>query len=136
MAVTRDNDIDPGSIVGRKYFTFNKELTPISQAGVAFCRMQIPVGFEITAVTAWARTANAAARVDVRINAVTALAATFAPGIGAGALPTSGVLAAGNAKFGAANATVDIYLTTDAGAVMDDLSVIVHWRPRQYRRSP
>ena len=134
MSVVRDNDIDPGSAVGRKHHLFAKELTPISQAAVCFGRIKVPWGFEITRVTAWARTANAAARVDVRINGVSALAAIAAPAIGVGNAPA--VIPLGAAKTGAADATIDLYLTTDAGAVMDDLAVIVEYRPRQYRRSP
>lgn len=134
MSILKDDGVDPGSYVGRKYIEFQKELTPISQAGVCFGRMRIPVAFEIVSVSVWARTANAAARADIRINGVTALAATQAPGIGVGNAPLVAALAA--AKFGAANATIDVYLTTDAGAVMDDLTLIIEWRPRVYRRSP
>ncbi|MGH3428483.1 MAG: hypothetical protein ACRDQZ_13100 [Mycobacteriales bacterium] len=132
--MTRDNDIDPLSQVARKRYEFYKELTPISQAGVVFARITPGVAFEIVSVQSWTRNANAAARVDVRISSVTALAAPFAPAIGAANAPTVGVLAA--ARFGTAAQTIDIYLTTDGGQVMDDCTVIVEWRPRVYRHSP
>ncbi len=134
MSITKDNDIDPNSEIAKRRFEFQKELTPISQAGVCFGRYRPKVAFEITAVEAWSRTGNAALRVDVRISGVTALNATLAPGIGVGTAPAAGVLAA--AKFGTANDTIDIYLTTDGAAVADDILVVVHWRPRVFRRSP
>jgi hypothetical protein len=132
--VIQDKDIDPLSQVGRKRFEFYKELTPISQAGVCFARITPGVAFEIVSVQAWTRTGDANARVDARISAVSALAAAFAPAIGVANAPTNGALAAG--KFGTAVQTIDVYLTTGAGAVMDDCTVIVEWRPRVYRRSP
>lgn len=136
MSVVRDNDISPSSEIAVRRFEFQKELTPISQAGVAFGRYTPGVKFEILSVTAWARTANAAARVDVRVSGVTALGATFAPGIGVGNAPAAGAVLATNARFGLATDTIDIYLTTDAGAVMDDVLVTVRWRARVYRSSP
>jgi hypothetical protein len=46
--IIQDKDIDPLGEVGKKRFEFQKELTPISQAGVAFARYFPGVAFEIT----------------------------------------------------------------------------------------
>jgi hypothetical protein len=134
--IIQDKDIDPLGEVGKKRFEFQKELTPISQAGVAFARYFPGVAFEILRVTAWTRTGNAAARVDVRISGVSIHAAPAAPGIGVGAAPTVVPVVQAATRFGTAAQTIDVYLTTDAGAVMDDCLVVIEWRPRVYRHSP
>jgi hypothetical protein len=134
--IIQDKDIDPLSEVGKKRFEFQKELTPISQAGVAFARYFPGVAFEITRITAWTRTGNAAARVDVRISGVSVLAAPLAPAIGVGAAPAVLAIVQAATRFGGAGSTIDVYLTTDAGAVMDDCLVVIEWRPRVYRHSP
>jgi hypothetical protein len=91
---------------------------------------------EITRITAWTRTGNAAARVDVRISGVSVLAAPLAPAIGVGAAPAVLAIVQAATRFGGAGSTIDVYLTTDAGAVMDDCLVVIEWRPRVYRHSP
>lgn len=137
MSVINDIDINPNSELAKRRWEFQKELTPVSQATVCFGRFNPGVKFEITRVTAWCRNANAAARVNVAISGATCLnPANQAPAIGGGAVPAVLVLAAQAARFGTAADTIDVYLTTDAGQVMDDVLVVIEYRARVYRRSP